>query len=937
MDSKKPLYKSIPFWIMVLFLLYSSLGFFAVPYFVKKEISQIVSNNYNSNIDIEKLSFNPYRLTTNIKKVTLTDKDQQLWFSADTVHVNFSLIKTIFNNTHISEITLDNPHYHLLLTQKNGLTNLRYPQITPANNDNSEPVKLDIENININQGSVSYLDQTSDKILKLSFKKVGFKNIDFSTDDKYSQFDLNLITEFDDNIKVTGQFNLPKLSATGKWQLSHFSTETLFKIISDKDLKFYGFTNQAGYIDGQGSFDFNAKAQEFPDITIESLNLIDFKTKELSNNQPKLFIPKLSINDVDLDLNNKQLNIKSIALDNSKIDTAFDANNQLIWSELSNNKTAQSDNRKDDSWQYNIEAINGSQILLTLNKDGKNHSNSLLITNTEVANLTNAINQDTTIDLTMIPDKTGTIAFNSKLQLHSLVLDAKIKTEKIDLKSLQTWIPKDVGLIIEEGFLSLQQNVHYSNNDFQSVGWIKLNTINISDQNKETLLKVNELELTDNKIDSKTKTIALNRIKLDKAEGSLSVSSENKLNISNITTDKTNQETSSDENDWIININQVDLIDSQTNFIDRSIQPNYQSNITNINGSIKALSSLNTSKADVDLQGVLDTYGQLDIKGKINPLSEKAYTDLAINIQNIDLQNFSTYSTKFLGFPINRGKADFELNYKLNQSVLKGLNDLEFKQLQLGNKIQSDAAINLPLKLAVSLLTDNNGIMSINLPVSGRIDDPEFSYGGLVFKAFFKLITGIVASPFKILGKLIPNGTDLDMSSIQFIAGTDTLITGEEKKLKAMKSILQKRTSLILELSSNINTIEDNKSLKNKLLLDKINLEAIPNFTLVESIKPIKKTYIALFDKQKWKSLESNATTEELLNHSLLAEKAWKEMLEFFSEEAQAQLATLGKNRTRKIQQLLIEDYEVKEARIFLKPAEQSDQIPPQVKFGIAN
>ena len=205
---------------------------------------------------------------------------------------------------------------------------------------------------------------------------------------------------------------------------------------------------------------------------------------------------------------------------------------------------------------------------------------------------------------------------------------------------------------------------------------------------------------------------------------------------------------------------------------------------------------------------------KLPLKEKLTRFLIRLYTDLTIAIKNIDLQNFSSYASKYLALPINRGKADFDLKYKLNQNLLKGVNNLTFKQLKFGDKIPSKDAVDLPLKLAVSLLTDGKGIMKINMPVSGNIDDPEFSFGGLVFKAFFKLITGIVASPFKLLGKLIPGGTDLDLSSVQFIAGTVELQSGEEEKLKAMQQILTKKPSLLLELTAITNTDNDSKALR---------------------------------------------------------------------------------------------------------------------------
>ena len=542
----------------------------------------------------------------------------------------------------------------------------------------------------------------------------------------------------------------------------------------------------------------------------------------------------------------------------------------------------------------------------------------------------------------MALDDSENIDLNTSLQYQPLKLESKINANSIDLKSTQAWIPSDVKLIIDSGQLSLSQKFNLTNNQYKSSGWIKLKELNLLDENNQTFLKVSELDVSENQIDSATHTIDINNIKLDQAEGNLIVSSNSKLNINGIITDQQDKQKIKDKikntkNDWIINIKQVELSDLQTNFIDRSINPSYQSNLTKVNGTIKSLSSANTSKADVNLKGILDTYGKFNIKGQINPLSEKAYTDLDINLINLDLQNFSTYTTKYIGFPINRGKADFLLKYKLNHSLLKGINDLEFKQLQLGTKVDSKDSINLPLKLAISLLTNSKGIMNINLPVSGRIDDPNFSYGGLVFKAFFKLITGIVASPFKLLGKLIPGGTDLDMSGIQFQAGTSELKSGELEKLKAMQSILQKRPALILELSSTINTIEDSEALKKILLLDQLGISKVIDFNNIESLKPLKKHYTSLLGVDQWKTLESNARKEGILDHTQLAENAWKNLLDTVSQESKNKLESIGKNRSQKILMLLIEDYKIPEKNIFLKPTENSEKLIPQVKFGIAN
>jgi hypothetical protein len=945
MDSKKPLYKSISFWLIVLLFLYSALGFFAVPYYIKKELTQLAATEFNSELTIENLSFNPYSFSSNIDNIQLIDKDTKVWFSADKIALNIGIFKTLIGNTNISDISLNNPNYYLFLEKQNNTTQVKYPKLKVRKIEEEKSLALDIANIQINQGSLSYHDESSDKTVKLTFKTIGFKHIDFTTDDLNSQFDLSLITENNDETEISGQFNFAQLKSSGTWNLNQFSTETALNFISDINQEFYGFKNQNGKINANGKFVFDLNKEGLTDIIIDSFTLSDFMTQATQDNQPSISIKKLQLNDSQVDLAHKKISINSIDLQDSVITAYFLENNMLQWNFLKQNSIQKVDqNNQEENWQYLVKDIKSKHLTVKLNKlSGNDYRENTLVLNTaEITNLSSEKQQQAELKLTIIPDNQGMVNLQATANLDTLVIDSEISAQEINLVSSQAWLPNDINMTIKQGTISLKQNFKWSNNHYKSVGWINFANLNLLDQENQTFFKVDELKLTDNNVDSASKTITLNNILLNKAEGNLSISTDSQLNINNIIAEPRDKQIIKDKikntkDDWIINIKEVELIDLQSNFIDHSIKPNYQSKLSKVNGSIKGLSSANTSKADLDIKGVLDTYGEFDIKGQINPLSEKAYTDIAINITNLDLQNFSSYSNKFTGFPISRGKADFKLNYKLNQSLLKGLNDLKFKQFQLGDKTPSEDAINLPLKLAIALLTDGKGIMSINLPVSGQVDDPEFSYGGLVFKAFFKLITGIVASPFKLLGKLIPNGEDLDMSGIQFQAGTALLKTGEEEKLKAMQSILTKRPSLVLELSSTINTIEDIKALKIKLLLAEMNLLVKPDFSVTDTLIPLEETYTRLINSQKWQELKLNAMTENVLNHVQLAENAWQQMLIHFTDKAKSQISLIAKQRSQEIQRLLIETYKVEEKKIFLKATENSESLTPQVRFGIAN
>jgi len=941
MDSKKPRYKTIAFWVVVLSLLYSTLGLFAVPYLVEKELKKIATNDLNSQLTVTNISFNPYTISLNITTLKLRDEDNKLWFSADKIHTNLHLWVSLFKNLSLAKVHIQKPYFYLKTRKVNDSIQLQYPQIIAATDSwQSSELILDIDDIEINNGSIHYDDDSHHKHINLNIQEIIFHQQKFTTADNDSEFDLSFITENNQESQLSGKFNFSKLTLSAIWSLKHWSTDTIFNFISDKDNKFLGFQNESGQIDADGSLNFTGLKGSLPNILINSLQLTNFSTNTSSNQQPIITLPQLHLSHAEIDLNKRAIIIDTIDSEKAQITMGIAEDYSLLMENLEQTAN-QSNNGTEQEWNYHIKNINLNDGLLHISKELKNENyiNDLKFNNINILNFTNSEQQKSDINISLNVDGEGQIDIQAKLQLTPLKLHSHITFNDTNIAKWQAWLPSSINLTIEQGLLSLQQNLVFTNDDFSSEGNFIFNKINLLDNNKQPFLSINSLNLSESHIDSNTKKISFNNIKLDQAMGILTVSDTQQLNINTIFSSEESTENDTElgvkGEDWIIEIKQIELIDSQTKLIDKSMNPSYHAELSKLNGSIKGLSSSHLSKADVELNGILDTYAKININGQINPLTDDAYTDLSINIENLSLQNFSAYSAQFLGFPIIRGEADFELNYKLKQNLLQGTNNLTFKQLHFGEKSHSKEAINLPLKLAVNLLTDGKGIMKIKLAVNGNIDDPEFSYGGIVFKAMFKLITGIVASPFKLLGKLIPGGTDLDLSSIQFNAGGIILSTGERAKLKTMRQIIKQKPTIILELTGITNTIHDTKALQQQRLLKSLNLSKLVDFSNTSTQESIKRLYISTFTQGKWMQIESNATKNQHLDNLLMAENGWNELLS--AQDINGQLDLLAKQRAQYIQQQLIEKYAISQDKIFLKPSEQSENLYPQVKFGIGS
>ena len=273
---------------------------------------------------------------------------------------------------------------------------------------------------------------------------------------------------------------------------------------------------------------------------------------------------------------------------------------------------------------------------------------------------------------------------------------------------------------------------------------------------------------------------------------------------------------------WNFALPQIVVSDSAIDFMDESLPINFRTVIGDLNGEILGISSSPGAQAKVDMHGTVDGYAPVSLKGTAAPLSEPPAIDLALNFTGVDLALLTPYSANYAGYAIDRGLLTLKLQYKLENSRLDGNNNVMVDQLKLGEKIDSEDAVDLPLELALALLTDSNGVISMEVPVSGDVDDPQFDVSSVIFDAFLNIIVKAVTAPFSLLANLV--GSDEDLQRVNFAIGSALLDENGKTRLSKLSEALLQRPSLKLVISGRINREADAFSLQqavfNQQLLD---------------------------------------------------------------------------------------------------------------------
>ncbi|HET6599082.1 MAG TPA: DUF748 domain-containing protein, partial [Burkholderiaceae bacterium] len=242
-----------------------------------------------------------------------------------------------------------------------------------------------------------------------------------------------------------------------------------------------------------------------------------------------------------------------------------------------------------------------------------------------------------------------------------------------------------------------------------------------------------------------------------------------------------------------ISVGATTLTSGRIDFSDHFVRPNYSAALTDLNGRLGAFSSTSREMATIELHGRAEGTALLDISGQINPLARPLALDIRAKATDLELAPLSPYAGKYAGYAIERGKLSMDVAYKIDaDGTLNASNQVVLNQLTFGDKIDSPSATKLPVLLAVALLKDRHGVIDINLPVSGSLNDPQFSIGGIVVRIIVNLLTKALTAPFALLA----GGGKDDLSQVEFKPGTAIIAPGSVSAIDKVAKALTERPAL---------------------------------------------------------------------------------------------------------------------------------------------
>jgi hypothetical protein len=397
--------------------------------------------------------------------------------------------------------------------------------------------------------------------------------------------------------------------------------------------------------------------------------------------------------------------------------------------------------------------------------------------------------------------------------------DLKVKLTGLTLLPLQPYVARHARVQIVSGLASADGRLRYglrkaAGADLVFEGELGLDKLIVEEtEPAQPLLAIETLRAAQTRLTLGPNRLEIPDLRLDKLATRLIIAQDQSVNIakllrapppaSDVGAGKPAAKTAADaaEDPFPIVISRVRVDNSVLEFADYSLTPNFDTRMHELQGVITGISTSADTRARMELDARVDEFGSAQIRGIMNLFKPKVFTNMSLVFRNLEMTNLTPYAAKFAGYRIASGKLSMDLQYRIKNSALVGENKIVVDKLELGERVESPSALDLPLELAIAILKDDQGRIDIGLPVSGSLEDPQFSIAAVVWKAIGNLLGRIVTAPFRAIAGMFGGGKNAEeLGSIGFAPGAARLAPHERQKLQTVAEALSKRSELKLTI-----------------------------------------------------------------------------------------------------------------------------------------
>lgn len=614
-------------------------------------------------------------------------------------------------------------------------------------------------------------------------------------------------------------------SASGRFALAKFSLGLLFPYYKDA----LAVDVQQGSLDYASSFTLDGDGR----LTLAGgeAAVANLRYAFPGVRDPLGRVPRLELAGIDVDVPARKVAIASASARGAVFRLVREADGTLELARLVRTTARTGTAASEATWSYAVGrfALNGVSI------DAEDRAvtpvarfvvRDLAVTAT---NFSNARAAESGLTLSARVGERGRLAFRGKLANNPFALDGEIEAAGFALVSAKSYFEPRVEVVVTGGTLDARGRLAIATPASGPVRARWQGSVAIADfasldrPTASDLARWRRLALDGMRVSTSPPDVAIDRVALEDFQARVILHPDATLNVARLlapgradaalspaSAPAAATAPATPSGPLPIAIGRIELARGGVDFSDLFVRPNYRANLTDVSGTITALSA--TGAGDVAIDARVDRTAPVEIRGRVQPFAEKFSLDLAARATDIELPPMTPYAVKYAGYGIERGKLTFDVRYRVEDRRLSAENRLVLDQLVFGDRVESPTATKLPVLLAVALLKDRHGVIDIRLPISGSLDDPKFSVGGLIVQVIVNLITKAVTAPFALLAAIGGGGEEL--SVIAFAPGSAAVGGDGAKRVETLGRALSDRPALKLDIAGRADPAADREALR---------------------------------------------------------------------------------------------------------------------------
>ncbi|MDP9524562.1 DUF748 domain-containing protein [Pseudomonas putida] len=943
--------------IVALVALYSLLGFLILPGVALRIANQQLAQYATVPAHLERIELNPFSLELTLWGLQIGEPGkEQVGF--ERLYANVSLDSLWTKALHVQAVELDKPRNEVLFA-KDGTLNLTRLFKLPASEAKpdappSDPFPLRIGSIKLVDGYLHFEDLRPSEPIEFLYDNM---NLELK----------NLSTLPNDNADMTLVANGPnggRIDWKGTLSLSPIASEGTLKVTEGKMKLFWPYVRDAVPLvleDGVVSLDTHYKLNlaKQTELLLDNLSvrIAPFAIKA-PDDRPLARLASLELSETSIDLVNQQVTVGKIRSEKLETWAALEKDGQLDWQKLFASQPAKATPKEKAEpaaaepvaqekaakepgkpWQVLLKDVQLRNYLVHLTDRSQKEPVALDIgpLNADLQGFDSLNQSPFALKLDTGVGRQGKLQAAGQVNLAPVWAKLDVSTRDIDLRVAQAYINPFILLELRSGMLASDLKLDLKNTAplaFTITGKAQINQLHTLDTIKSRdFVKWQQVNV-DGLSYVHGDALSIDKVTLLQPYARFIINEDRTTNVNDLlipqpagapTSSQAKPASASNDKPLGIHIGQIDINDGSANFADLSLTPNFATAVQQLNGQIGTIDNRKPLPAKVDVKGKVDRYAPVTIKGALNPFNPLASLDIATSFKRVELTTLTPYSGKFAGFRIRKGRLNLDLHYLITNGQLKAENKVVVEQLQLGEKVDSPDAVDLPIRLAVALLKDTEGKISIELPVTGDLNNPQFSVMPIVWQTLRNLVLRAAQAPFKFIGGLITGGGSQDLGNVAFAPGSSELSGDAQSSLDKLAAALKERPELRLEIEGTSAQASDGPLIAQQRLEreyqstwykilqrrgDKVPANA-SMLVVDDSDKPamlegIYRTRLKQQPPAEWEQLGREERTTKLREAVI---KSWA--------ESTALLRTLGQERASSIKDYLVNKGKLEDDRVY--------------------